>query len=173
MTNGLKRCSSCKQELSYDHFYIDTSRSDGLTVQCKECLKKMERRRKGSLPLQDNITCRAYFGVIIAEPYLIKHFQQAIRMPYGNKGYDYLCSKGYKIDVKSSHESDNGWVFNIKLNTIANYFFCIGYGTKQSHQIKHVWLIPASIINQNVSFTIGFSERSIQKWNKYELAILE
>jgi len=90
-------------------------------------------------------------------------------MPTGNPGYDFLCSKGYKIDVKSATKSKsrNGWMFKISKNRIADYFLLLAFDNRENLNPQHLWLIPAVILNDKKNTTIAPS--TLEKWSKYEL----
>lgn len=53
------------------------------------------------MPLGENRSCASFLGVCVAEKVLDGYFDNLVRMPYGNVGYDYVCGKGFKIDVKT------------------------------------------------------------------------
>lgn len=40
----MKICSKCKQEKDYEDFYLNASRSDGLTSWCRACTKTYQKR---------------------------------------------------------------------------------------------------------------------------------
>ncbi len=85
-------------------------------------------RKQSNSGMEGNKNCASYLGVHIAER-LLKHIYKNVeQMPYGNPGYDFICDKGYKIDVKSScvRKSWGGfWGFHIFKNTIADYFIFV------------------------------------------------
>lgn len=156
--------------------------------QCKECeraygreysrnhrSKMIERTRNWRhingihAPMDKNKKCSSYLGVHIAENILSKYFENVTRTKYGTKGYDFICSKGYKIDVKSScivHKRD--WSFHINNNKIADYFLCLAFDNREDLHPKHIWLIPSDIINKLSSLTITNSDKPLLKWKKYE-----
>jgi len=116
-----------------------------------------------------NKKCATFLGVHVAERVLSKIFQNVIRMPYRNPGYDFLCSKGFKIDVKSATKmkTQNSWHFNTNKNLIADYFLVLAFDNRQNLTPEHLWLIPAGILNEKMSTSI--SPSSLDKWSEYEL----
>jgi len=69
-------------------------------------------------------------------------FEGSQRMRLGNPGYDIVCNKGYKIDVKASTLSvTNTFGFNINENRIADYFILIGYNNIIELKPLHIWII--------------------------------
>ena len=117
----------------------------------------------------NNKNCPNYLGITVAERVLSKVFKNVERMPNNNPGYDFICNKGYKIDVKSSTKMKyrNGWLFNIRYNKIADYFLCLVFDDRKNLNLLHIWLIPSNKINNLMGLVI--SESKLDKWNKYEL----
>jgi hypothetical protein len=97
-------------------------------------------------------------------------------MSMSNRGYDFICGKGFKVDVKSAclhtyldksgHRTSTHWKFNIRRNKIADYFACVALDNRVNLVPSHFWIIPAGIINnKNV---IEISLGTISKWSQYE-----
>ena len=110
------------------------------------------------------------FGLII-EKLLCNYFKDTIKMPYGNPGFDFYCSKSYKIDGKGSlKQSNNYWMFYIDKNTIADYFACVACLINDLGNIipTHFWLIPGNEINDRSTIAIRDTEKSLLKWKQYE-----
>ena len=130
----------------------------------------------GGKPASENKQCPVFLGVHVAERVLSKIFKDVREMPYGHKGYDFICNKGKKIDVKSSciyiskrgNRSDS-WSFCIKKNKIANYFLCLAFDNREDLNPLHIWLIPARVINHQVCASIAKS--TLSKWDEYKLDI--
>jgi hypothetical protein len=150
---------------------------------CMECSRKQLRessyRRGIHTPMKQSKNSSSYLGVYIAERILQKQFNNVSQMPYGNKGYDYICGKGFKIDVKSScllfcnNKNKNGvWSFGIKNNTIADYFLCLAFDNRTDLNPQHVWLIPGKDINYlKVSLTIANTTEGLLRLSKYEKSL--
>ena len=120
-------------------------------------------------PLNENKTCSSYLGDL-SETILCNYFKNVIRMPYGNKGFDFI-SDGYKIDAKSGCRivdkiRNDRWVFLIKKNKIPDYFACLAFDNRDDINIEHFWLIPNKDVNTKTKISI--SESKLFKWNKYE-----
>ena len=91
-----------------------------------------------------------------------------LNIPYGNKGYDFICGRGYKVDVKSSClHSGRQWVFNINHNTIADYFLFLAFDNRDNLNPLHLWIVPGHDINH--LSTASISRSTIDKWEQYEL----
>jgi len=140
------------------------------TVHCREYMHK-----KGlSNPMKENKNCTQYLGIYIAERILSKVFKDVIRMPNNNPGFDFICSKGFKVDVKSAclkGDKYKGWTFVIKRNKIADYFLCLAFDDRESLNPMHVWLIPGKEVNMHGFIQITNTEKSINNRSKYEQSI--
>ena len=87
-------------------------------------------------------------------------------MPYGNKGFDFICCHNKNIDVKSSClRKSGGWIFHIDHNIVADYFLCIAFDNRDDLTPLHVWLIPGSTINHLQS--TGISPSTVHRWDEY------
>lgn len=138
--------------------YIKKKGHKNRTEYANRCAEKKgfkdeaERRRyqmhlKGlSQPLSENKSCPLYLGVHIAERILSKIFLEVQRLPLHNKGYDFICSKEHKIDVKSAclFKEDNAWHFHIRRNKVADYFLLIAFDNRISLNPRHIWLISGT-----------------------------
>lgn len=121
-------------------------------------------------PLRESTDLPAYLGDV-AERALMKFFNRIERMPYGNPGFDFICGRGFKIDVKSScryHRSNwsDSWAFGINYNKDADYFLCLAFDERETLNPEHVWLIPGVDVNYRKG--IGISESRLSRWAKYE-----
>jgi hypothetical protein len=142
--------------------------------------RKDRRKEKDPLPngweiktgkMAENKNCGIYLGNI-AEHLLSKIYPNVQVMPQGNPGYDFICGKGLKIDVKSSTVIKNrkhAWFFTINKNAIPNYFILIAFDNRENFNILHWWLIPGYILNNK--FTVNISESTLSKWSEYEQSI--
>lgn len=143
-------------------------------------LKNYESGR--CLPMSKNENCTLYLGTHISENVLSKVFEEVKRMPNGNRGYDFICKNGCKIDVKSSSidKTQNRWIFIINKNKIADYFLLIGYDNRENLNPMHIWLIKSDELIKNkehidvqfnnyVSFSIKNTFKSLKRFEKYEL----
>ena len=142
------------------------------------------RYNKGKcLPMSENKDCSAYLGVYIAERILPLLFDNVKKMPDGNPGFDFICSNGYKIDVKSACLSrhNSRWVFLIKKNKIADYFFMVAFDNRENLNVIHIWLIKGDsviekttwnseefIFNEKRAIDITVNNKSLERWIKYE-----
>lgn len=179
MTGILRRCTICKQVLPVETFSKNGSRNDGLSDACKSCMCIMKRNwsaKHGIPPYTESKLCSQYLGIHVAERLLSCVFQNVQRMPLHNHGYDFICGKGFKVDVKSSclrvreGHKDN-WGFNIKFNIIADYFACLAFDTRKDLHPLHFWLIPGDLICTRKGITISNTGADISKWLQYEQSL--
>jgi uncharacterized CHY-type Zn-finger protein len=168
-------CSACKQVLPFDAFYEVDHERGYHSSRCKACdtkYAKARRNAKGTqIPLEQAKDIGAYLGVYIVERLLGSVFKTTIRMPYGNPGYDFICGKGFKVDVKASCRHHKGkaadrWHFNIKKNKTADYFACFAMDSRQSLNPEHFWLFPSCVISNKHSLVIF--EDHLDLWGAYE-----
>jgi len=161
------------------------------TNKCKPCLRKYttqwvknnpekmailverQERKNGVKPMSENKECSAYLGIYVAERVLANVFKNVEVMPYSNPGFDFICNRGKKIDVKSActvHGVGNRsscWNFHIDKNKTPDYFLCLAFDDRTNLNPLHIWLIPSHIINHLVSASISIS--TISKWDEYML----
>ena len=129
-----------------------------------------KHRKQGHLPFNENKKCTLFLGVHIAEEVLSQAFKNVQRMPMNNPGYDFICGRGYKIDVKSSClHKDGRWQFNIKRNNIADYFLMLAFDNRQDLNPMYVWLIPGGKLNHLRG--TGINPSTIHKWDGYRLDV--
>ena len=127
-------------------------------------------RKHGHKPISENTSCSFFLGVHVAEQVLAKVFKNIKVMPPNNPGYDFICNKKMKIDVKSACTSKrNNWNFTINKNTTADYFLCIAFNNRKSLTPLYLWLIPGNNINHLSGTSIAKSTK--HRWNEYELDI--
>ena len=164
---------------------IGKTRGRGLCTKCytkaqysehrEENIARMTKRsrERGVLAMSENKSCSSYLGVHVAEKVLYNTFDNVEKMPTNNPGYDFICNKGMKIDVKSATMRKNAacsrWEFHINKNDVADFFFCIAFDIRTDINPIHLWLIPGKNINHLT--TVTMSESRMEKWTEYELAI--
>ena len=180
-------CRRCNVELNDENWYSSSKeRHDYI---CKPCLmdknkewyhanldkaraqKTRANRKHGTKPMNENRECASFLGVHVAEKVLANVFKNVERMPHNNKGYDFICGQGYKIDVKSStiHKKRGCWQFNIERNKIADHFLCIAFDNRDDLNPLHLWLIPGYVINPYRGVSIR--PDTIHRWCEYQLDI--
>ena len=121
--------------------------------------------------MYENKLCSAYLGVVIAERLCRHLFKDVEIMPYGNTGYDIVCNKGKKIDVKAScmtlhHNKYLRWKFRIDHNTIADFFILVAFDNLTDLNPLHLWMIPGKEINNKSGKSIRPS--TLHKWSQWE-----
>jgi len=187
------RCSKCGIELIIGINWTNGSKNHHTNI-CKACANKqstvwrnenrehvrtVENARRYRLhqrtPMKENKECSSYLGVYVAERTLKHLFKDVEVMPYGYKGYDFICNKGKKIDVKSAcmkvgkGNRSNSFDFNIKCNKICDYFLCLAFDNRDDLNPLHMWLLPSTKIHHLINASISIS--TINKWNEYKLDI--
>ena len=119
-----------------------------------------------------NKKCPQYLGIAVAERLISHLFKDVVRMPNGNPGFDFICAKNMKIDIKSAcitmhfDNKNPNWRFAINKNQTADYFLLLAFDTRESLEPLHQWLIPGDILNHRMSSSI--SPSTISKWSSYE-----
>ena len=157
-------------------------RVDNYNYICRGCERKYHRKqererlhRTGQFqPMSENKACTMFLGIHVAERVLSQVFKDVERMPITNPGFDFICNKGMKIDVKSScrchsENRSDSWLFHIKKNLIADFFICLAFDSRKSLNPEHIWMIPGGTINNLLNKRIYIT--NIEKWNEYKLDI--
>jgi len=127
--------------------------------------------------MSESRDCASFLGCYIAEEVLSHYFNGIQKMPYGNEGYDFVCSKGFKIDVKSACLTNSltgqypRWFFNIERNLTPDYFLILAFDDRENLNPLHIWLIPGNKINQLKSLSI--SPGKVDKFNQYENLLIK
>ena len=125
--------------------YLDKCAKDMGFENNTERVREYRHNTGRQAPMQDNPDCSAWFGSFIAENYIIGTFEDPVKMPYGNPGYDWICKQGQKIDSKArcleyKGIGWSGWKFLIKYNNIADYFILSAWDNRDSLNPLHVWI---------------------------------
>ncbi len=127
--------------------------------------------------MKTNKNCAQFLGCHVAERVLSHVFKDVKRMPYNNKGYDFVCNKGFKIEVKSSClNKNNRYTFQNLNNKTANYFLLITFDNRKDLNPQHIWLIKSDEIlnnykeiNKYKTLILTNTEIYLSKYSKYEL----
>lgn len=159
---------------------------------CKSCTNSLQRawakanpekrrkqvekssRKRGGLPMSENKESPQFLGCHIAERVLQRVFKNVEKMPYNNRGYDFICNKGKKIDVKSaclyiSRRRSPKWTFAIRQNTVADYFLCLAFDNRESLKPMYLWLLPGSEFNHLMAATIYTT--TVSRWEMFKLPL--
>lgn len=126
-------------------------------------------------PIKENRMDNKFIGVYIGENGITKIYEGSKRMPYNHPGYDIICQKGYKIDVKSTVLSRyNTFSFGIQKNRTADYFALVGFNNIIELTPLHLWIIKS---DENIhgrqlkelgALKIIDEPQYIQEYQKYE-----
>lgn len=175
-----RRLAQEKGYKSYKEYVDDLARKRGYENDAE--YRREENWNRGYYtPMSENVECSSYIAVHIAERKIAKRillmiFECIEDMPYGNRGFDFICknpklefiskdpifklsiNKCYKIDIKSSRLCHNDqWIFQIKYNQIADYFLLIGFNNEYDEsKLKpmHTWLFKKDELIRNRKFYI-------------------
>lgn len=180
-----KTCRVCNTKLD------GTNQASGYLNTCKSCYNKHKqqwreanptknkeagtraRRKAGHKPYNKNRACSSFLGVHVAERVLSHVFKDVEKMPFNNPGFDVICNRNRKIDIKSACLSPDKktmrWGFHIERNTTADYFLCIAFNNRKDLIPQHVWLIPGHKVNHLVGVQIR--NATLKKWEAYEIDI--
>ena len=143
----------------------------------REFYERRGRRLLGRKPISENKECSSWLGVHVAERVLSKVFKDVEQMPTNNSGYDFICNKGKKIDVKSAcvsidkrrYTNRRSWAFSIKKNKEADFFLLLAFDNRDDLNPLHMWLIPSNVVNHKIGLQI--SETKIKKFDEYKIDI--
>lgn len=132
-------------------------------------------------PMQLNKDCTTYFGIWIAENYIVKTFEDVDKAPYGTIGYDWICNKGKKIECKARClDSANRWSYpiadnNNNYNTIADYFIISAWDNRESLNPLHIWIFHRDDIVRREPFwmrssiSISNTKKGLKEFEKFEV----
>jgi hypothetical protein len=111
----------------------------------------------------------------LAEYGVSRIFKNIQGMFFTNRGYDFVCETGEKIEVKASLlHIDNKFTFHIKYNDIADYFIFIGFDNVLDLNPLYMWMIKNREIirdvpiNDNKILSIANDKKDIAYFQKYE-----
>jgi hypothetical protein len=140
----------------------------------KQKKNDIRRRKNGILSMSENRECAAYLGIHVAERVLSKVFKNVERQPNNTTGFDFICNRGKKIDVKSAclcygKRGNPRWTFQTNYNKIADYFIFLAFDNRKNLTPMYVWLIPADILNTKSG--AGITIKTLDKWNQYSIPI--
>ena len=100
-------------------------------------------------PIKENRKNSRFLGIYIAENAVVRLFEYAQKMPHYNVGYDIICPRGYRIDVKATVLSRyNIFNFHIGRNMIADYFVLVAFNNIIELKPLHLWIIKG---DENIS----------------------
>lgn len=130
--------------------------------------------------IRTNKKCSIFLGCHVAERVLSHVFVDVHRMPSRNKGFDFICNKGYKVDVKASClHNNNAYTFIMNYNKLTDYFLCIAFDNRENLNPQHIWLIKSDDIcimdktkrmfKDICAINIKNTPEGLSKYLKYEL----
>lgn len=129
------------------------------------------------LPKEFDEDSPIYFGDF-AESLMIQTFEDSVRMPPNNPGFDWKCKSGDNIDNKGvclTYDRDwSGWKFNIRCNNIADYFILSAWDNRESLNPLYVWIFHKNDIVRGRKFcefdgfTVTNDQKYLKELEKYE-----
>lgn len=192
--NITKTCSKCGISKLLNEFHKDKSKKDGrksccgkcdnkrskkyqqshkkeITIQKKEWYERTGREKAGKTSMYENKLCPVYLGVVIGEHLCHRLFKDVEVMPLNHSGFDIICNKGKKIDIKTAcitlrNKKHPYWQFHIDRNITADYFILVAFDNRTDLNPLHMWMIPGSEINHLTGVSIKAS--TFHKWNKWK-----
>lgn len=169
--NRHSKCKKCAREISIKYYQEHQEERKKYSKNYQQEHKDKIRQKRGCKPMSENKLCPQYLGIVIAEC-LIRHlFNDVEVMPNNHSGYDIICNKGKKIDVKSACITTQNskyprWKFHIDYNTTADYFILVAFDNLTDLNPLHLWMIPGHILSKNSGKSIRPS--TIHKWSEWE-----
>ncbi len=137
------------------------------------------RNIKNGLPadMKANDKCSLWLGYVRGEEILCKVFKNVKRMAINFPGYDFICNKNFKIDVKTSciYKKSNAWGFDIDTNNIPDYFLLLAFDNRKDLNPLHIWLIKGiqdikgRALNKRRKLCISNNTKILKYYEPYEL----
>ena len=197
MLSDIKTCSKCGISKPLDEFYSSKSGKCGKASECKKCsnerskkynqehqeeivkylrrYRQNQKKQNDKTTMYENKSCADYLGVVIGERLCRHLFKDVEVMPYGFPGYDIVCNRGKKINVKAACITPNNkyfhWKFNINYNKEPDFFILVAFDNRTDLNPLHMWMIPGKEINHRSGKSIRPS--TIHKWNQWERSVEE
>lgn len=130
-----------------------------------------------SSPMLESTNWSKFFGEHIVENYIMKIFEDPIKMPQNNKGFDWLSKKGEKIQCKARYPERCGvnirWNFAIRYNCTADWFILSGWDGIDSPKPLHVWIFHKKEMIRGRKFwrreSLSISPKTLEEFKKYEV----
>jgi len=158
------------KELKEKYFYYVEHKKEAETIfQRNWSAISVNASTLGITSRKINKRCSRFLGEHISERVLSYVFRDVERMPHNNKGYDFICNKGYKVEVKSSCLHRNMYSFKLNQNKIADYFLLIGFDNREDLNPQHIWLIKGNLVDEIKTLSITNSEPCLLQMYEYEL----
>lgn len=150
--------------------YYDKNRTL-LLKQKRDWYNKRGRKLYNIQPMNENKNCPLYLGVVVGERLCSHLFNDVQVMPFGHIGYDIICNKGKKIDVKTAcirirENKYHDWKFNINKNILADYFIFVAFDNIDDLNPLHLWVIPGHEVNYKT--TASISPSTLYKWDRWK-----
>lgn len=94
-------------------------------------------------PYKENRRIKQFIGYV-GENGILQLFEGSKKMKRNNPGYDIICPRGYKLDVKTSVLSRfNTLLFKIDKNQIADYFILVAFDNVIDLKPINVWVLKS------------------------------
>ncbi len=157
------------------------AKRNGFESRAEQVKLKRYERGKAS-PHWSNTDCSLWLGVHVAEKLLPEIFDNVEMMPFSNEGFDAICIKGYRIDVKSTCISmKNQFGFHIRKNKNVDWFIMFAFDNRRDLNLLYGWLMKSNEVivgrnglerklNEISMLTITNKKQYMIKFKKYELS---
>lgn len=119
-----------------------------------------------------NKKCPKFLRISIGGRLCKHYFRDVEIMPRSERGYDIVCNKGKKIDVKMScatlkkNSKNQSFNFKIEKNKTADHFILIALDNGNDINILNLWIVPAHEINNKSNITTSI--KTMHKWDKWK-----
>lgn len=160
----------------YRKVYLDNWAKEKGYKNIVDYTKERYYNRGIHVPIEEIDEGPFYFGICIAEKYIIKTFDSPKHMPPNNPGFDWICKNGCKIDSKASCLCiDNELSFNIRWNNIADYFILSAWDSIESLNPLYVWIFHKDDIVRGEKFwkrnsiSIKITEEGLKEFENNEV----
>ena len=132
------KSANCKNIKEYQN---KCAQNDGFEDR-NEKIRYWKHKAGICLPKEFNEDCSVHFGDF-TENLMIQTFEDPIKMPYGNPGFDWKCKNGDKIDNKGICLMCRGYspyfAFPIRCNNIADVFILSCWDDRNSLNPLHIF----------------------------------
>ena len=180
----MKTCNKCHKTKPLDKFHKSKTGKYGRRSWCKDCANKHDKdyyhngggkEKRGRISMYKNKNCAHYLGIVVAER-LIKHlFNDVVMMPFGHPGYDMICNRGKKINVKAStinaRQNKNSimksWKFNINYNKKCDFYLLMAFDDVINLTPLFAWMVPGNEVSNKSGLRISLS--NIHRWDDWKI----
>lgn len=168
--------TGCKTQMEYKN-----KKAQELGFKDYADVQRKYRHETGKqISLEDNEDCSAWFGEF-TENLMIHRYPEAKKMPYNNKGFDYLWngieinSKGRCLIYRSGGSSY--WNWNILFNNNSRKFTLSGWDNRESLNPMYAWefdrddIVRGEPFWKRYGFSITNTSKALKEFEEYQIDI--